>query len=135
MGREERRVQGLDYLKSYSPWSHVSSTVGLVTKLPQALFCFPAHEPQQQFDYYSLIVFFHFLKSCLKCHITCGVNKTDRPNTAPTVRAICTFAVYFSVFRPFRRLLFMKGISYCVIRRKLEPLDSAKANFRGHRSA
>ena len=29
------------------------------------------------------------------------VNKTDRPNTTPTVRAICTFALYFSVFRPF----------------------------------
>ena len=29
----------------------------------------------------------------------------------------------------------MKGISYCVIRRKLEPLDRATANFRGHRSA
>ena len=38
------------------------------------------------------------------------------------------------VFRPFDRfvasLLFMKGISYCVIRRKLEPLDRAKANFK-----
>ena len=29
------------------------------------------------------------------------VNKTDRPNMTPTVRAICTFAVHFSVFRPF----------------------------------
>ena len=29
------------------------------------------------------------------------INKKDRPNTTPTVRAICTFAVYFSVFRPF----------------------------------
>ena len=37
--------------------------------------------------------------------VTCcnDVNKTDRPNTTPTVRAICTFAVYFSVFRPFCR--------------------------------
>ena len=26
------------------------------------------------------------------------VNKIDRPNTTPTVRAICTFAVYFSTF-------------------------------------
>ena len=25
------------------------------------------------------------------------VNKIDRPNTTPTVRAMCTFAVYFSV--------------------------------------
>ena len=32
-----------------------------------------------------------------------GVNKTDRPNTTPTVCAICAFAVYFSVFRPFCR--------------------------------
>ena len=31
------------------------------------------------------------------------VNKIDRPNTTPTVRAICKFAVYFSVFRPFSR--------------------------------
>ena len=31
------------------------------------------------------------------------VNKIDRPNTTPMVRAICTFAVYFSVFRPFCR--------------------------------
>ena len=29
------------------------------------------------------------------------VNKTDRPNTTPAVRGICTFAVYFSIFRPF----------------------------------
>ena len=29
------------------------------------------------------------------------VNKIDRPNTTPTVRAICKLAVYFSVFRPF----------------------------------
>ena len=35
----------------------------------------------------------------------------------------------------FASLLFMKGISYCVIRRKLEPLDRAMANLRGHRSA
>ena len=43
------------------------------------------------------------------------VNKIDRPNTTPTVRGICTIAVYFSVFRPrfVASLLFMKGISYC----------------------
>ena len=60
------------------------------------------------------------------------VNKIDRPNTTPTVRAICTFAVYSSVCQPFfvASLLFMMGISYCVIRRKLEPLDRAKANFK-----
>ena len=37
------------------------------------------------------------------------------------------------VFRSFdlfvASLLFMKSISYCVIRRKLEPLDRGKANF------
>ena len=32
------------------------------------------------------------------------VNKIDRPNMTPTVRAICAFAVYFSVFRPFLSL-------------------------------
>ena len=31
------------------------------------------------------------------------VNKTDRPNTTPTVGVICKHAVYFSVFRPFSR--------------------------------
>ena len=54
------------------------------------------------------------------------VNKIDRPNTTPTVRGICKFAVYFSVFlSAFLSLhsLFMKGISYYFIRRKLEPLD------------
>ena len=29
------------------------------------------------------------------------VNKIDRPNMTPTVRAICTFAIYFLVFRSF----------------------------------
>ena len=33
------------------------------------------------------------------------VNKIDRPNTTPTVRAICTFAVYFSVLESFLSLL------------------------------
>ena len=32
------------------------------------------------------------------------VNKIDRPNTTPTVLAICRFAVYFSVFPPFLSL-------------------------------
>ena len=31
------------------------------------------------------------------------VNKMDRPNTTPTVRDICRFAVYVLVFRPFCR--------------------------------
>ena len=58
------------------------------------------------------------------------VNKTDRPNTTPTVRAISTLPYIFRSFDLFvTSLLFMKGISYCVIRRKLEPLDRAKANF------
>ena len=47
------------------------------------------------------------------------VNKIDRPNTTPTVRGICTFAVYFRFFDLFvASLLFMKGTSYCVLRRK-----------------
>ena len=29
-----------------------------------------------------------------------AINKIDRPNTTPTVRAICTFAVCFSVLQP-----------------------------------
>ena len=33
------------------------------------------------------------------------VNKIDGPNTTPTVRAICTFAFYFSAFQPFLSLL------------------------------
>ena len=41
------------------------------------------------------------------------------------------FVYLLFVFRSFdlfvASLLFMKGISYCVIRRKLEPLDRAKA--------
>ena len=61
------------------------------------------------------------------------VNKIDGPNTTLTVRAICTLDLPF-IFRSFdlfvTSLLFMKGISYCVIMRKLEPLDRAKANFK-----
>ena len=38
------------------------------------------------------------------------------------------------VFRSFdlfvASLLFMKGISYCVLGRKLEPLDHAEGNFK-----
>ena len=59
------------------------------------------------------------------------VNKIDMPNTTPTVRAISTFAVYFRSFDLFvTYILVMKGISYCDVRRKLEPLDRAKANFK-----
>ena len=54
------------------------------------------------------------------------VNKIDRPKPTPTVCGICKFAVYFLVFLSAFLLLhslFMKGISYCFIRRKLKPLD------------
>ena len=38
------------------------------------------------------------------------VNKIDRPNTTPTVGAICTFAVYFSVdLSTFLSLLVYEG--------------------------
>ena len=48
------------------------------------------------------------------------VNKKERPNTTSTVRAICTFAVYFFGLSTFfvaslLFLLFVKGISYCYI--------------------
>ena len=60
------------------------------------------------------------------------VNKIDRPNTTPTIRAICKFAVYFSVFRPFSRFsLICEGHRrYCIIRRKLESLDCAMADLK-----
>ena len=45
------------------------------------------------------------LRSCVLSSIafwaTMMVNKINRPNTTHTVRGICTFAVYFSVFQPF----------------------------------
>ena len=63
------------------------------------------------------------------------VNKIDRPNTTPTVRGICTFAVYFSVFRPFCRFTLVKAFCIVSYGEKLEPLDHATANLRGHRSA
>ena len=45
------------------------------------------------------------------------VNKKDRSNTTPTVRAICKLAVYFSVFRPFSRfsLVYDEGIEGIVL--------------------
>ena len=60
------------------------------------------------------------------------VNKIDRPNTTPTVRAICKLAVYFSVFRPFSRfsLVYEGHWRYCIIRRKLEPLDCTMADLK-----
>ena len=59
------------------------------------------------------------------------VNKIDRPNTTPTVRGICTFAVYFSVFRPFCRFtLVYEGHFVLCYKEKIEPLDRAMANFK-----
>ena len=60
------------------------------------------------------------------------VNKINRPNTTPTVRAICNFVVYFSVFRPFSHfsLVYEGHRRYCIIRRKLEPLDCAMADLK-----
>ena len=43
------------------------------------------------------------------------VNKIDRPNTTPTVRAICTFAVYFSVFQLFLSLLSCLRRAFCIV--------------------
>ena len=55
------------------------------------------------------------------------VNKKDRP----TVRAIVHLPFVFRSFDLFvASLLFMKGISYCVIREKLEPLDRVEVNFK-----
>ena len=60
------------------------------------------------------------------------VNKIDRPKTAPTVCAMCTFAVYFSVFRPFCRfaLVYEGHFVLCYYKEKTRPLDGAKANFK-----
>ena len=43
------------------------------------------------------------------------VNKTDMPNTTPTVRAICTFAVNFSVFRSFCRFTLVYEGHLCIV--------------------
>ena len=44
------------------------------------------------------------------------INKINRPNTTSTVRAICTFTVSFSVFRPFCRFaLVYEGDSHCLL--------------------
>ena len=63
----------------------------------------------------------------------CGkdVNKTDRPNTTPTVREICTFAVYFSVFRPFCRFtLVYEGHYVLLLTRILYSLTPGAAMIR-----
>ena len=60
------------------------------------------------------------------------VNKIDRPNTR--LLRFVTFVHLPFIFLSFElfvaSFLFMKGISYCVTRRKLEPLDRATANFK-----
>ena len=65
------------------------------------------------------------------------VNKIDRPNKTPTVRGTCTFAVKFSVLRPFCRFacVYEGHFVLCCKEKKREPLDRAAANLRGHRSA
>ena len=52
------------------------------------------------------------------------VNKIDRPNTTPTVRAICKFAVYFSVFQSFSRfsLVYEGYRRYCIITQAAQAL-------------
>ena len=48
----------------------------------------------------------------------------------PTVRGICTFAVFLSVSRPFCRFtLVFEGHFVLCYKEKLEPLDRAMANF------
>ena len=50
--------------------------------------------------------------------------------TAPTVRDICSFAVFFSVSRPFSRFtLVYEGRFKLCYKEKLEPSDRAMANF------
>ena len=55
------------------------------------------------------------------------LNKKDRPNTTPTVRAICTLPFSFrSLDLLVASPLFMKGIERIVLLgEKLEPLDCA----------
>ena len=55
--------------------------------------------------------------------------------TTPTVRGFCSFAVFFSVSRPFCRFtLVYEGHFMLCYKEKLEPSDRAMANLRGHRS-
>ena len=52
-------------------------------------------------------------------------------DTTPTVRGICTFAVFLSVSRPFRRFaLDYEGHFELCCKEKLEPLDRAMANLK-----
>ena len=63
-----------------------------------------------------------------------AVNKIDRLNTTPKCSSCHLFIcrLFFGLSNFFvASPLFMKGISYCVIRRKLEPfIDRVKANFK-----
>ena len=55
---------------------------------------------------------------------------TNRPNTTPTIRRICTFAVFFSVSQSFHRFtLVCEGHFVLCYKEKTEPLDHAMANF------
>ena len=60
------------------------------------------------------------------------VNKSDRPNTTRTVRAICTFAVYFLVFRPFCRftLVYEGHFVLCYKKKTIAVRSCGKANFK-----
>ena len=62
----------------------------------------------------------------------------NRPNTTPTVRAIWTFSVYFSVFRPFCHFtLVYKGHFVLCYKEKTRAVRSCTLRqiLRGHRSA
>ena len=51
--------------------------------------------------------------------------------TTPTIRGICTVAVFLSVSRPFCRFTVVyEGHSVLCCKDKLEPLDSAMASFK-----
>ena len=64
-----------------------------------------------------------------RTHHQLMVNKIDRPNTTPTVRAICLPFIFRSSDLLVASLLFMHR-RYCIIRRKLEPLDCAMADLK-----
>ena len=58
------------------------------------------------------------------------VNKIDRPNTTPKVRDICTFAVYFSVFRAFCRfILIYEGYFVLCYKEKTRAARSCYGKF------
>ena len=60
-----------------------------------------------------------------------NVNKTDRTNTTPTVRAICAFAVYLSVFRPFFRFtLVYEGHFVLCYKEKTRAVRSCYGKFK-----